>query len=149
MAVREKDEQLQRYFDGELSADERARVEAELGDEDRERLAALGEMRGLLSGALDAEAAAVELWPAVESGLKRERMRRWRHRMRGPGAVGLVVAMAASLVLFLGRRLPTITNECDIESLEVEGAAATVLRVGDAHHGGDATTTIIWTHEED
>jgi anti-sigma factor RsiW len=145
--AKQDDERLQRFFDGELSPEERARFEAELGDEDRERLAALGEMGGLLRSALEAEAAQVDVWPAVERGLKRDRLRRWRHRLRGPAGVGLMVAMAASLVLFLGRPLPT--NECDIESLEVGGAAATVMRVRDVHHGGDATTTIIWTDEED
>src|SRR5205807_1886519 len=60
---------VQRYFDDELAADERARFEAAMTDDDRERLVALGEMRALLNGALEAEAADVDLWAGVQAGL--------------------------------------------------------------------------------
>ena len=59
-----EDERLQRYFDGELPAEELARVEAALTEDDRLKLAALGEVRGLVANALIAEAADVDLWPA-------------------------------------------------------------------------------------
>jgi anti-sigma factor RsiW len=140
------DELLQRYFDDTLVDSERARVEAELTDEDRERLAALGEMRGLLARTLEAEAADVDLLPSLEARLQRGRVRRWTG-----GATSFGLAMAAlAAFLFVVRpwqpRLPT--NECDVESLEVAGPMATVLRVQDRAHGGDATTTIIWAEEE-
>jgi anti-sigma factor RsiW len=147
------DELLQRYFDDALIDAERARVEAALTDEDRERLAALAEMRALLSGALDAAAGDVDLVPAIERGLRRPgRRRAW---WRGAGARGFAsfaaAAAALAVALFVTHpwRPPHPSNECDVEVLDVEGGLATVLRVSDPHHGEDATTTIIWTETEE
>ena len=40
------DERLQRYFDGEMPAEERAQVEAALTEDDKLKLAALGRLTG-------------------------------------------------------------------------------------------------------
>jgi anti-sigma factor RsiW len=153
-----KHDRVQRYFDGELSAAERAQFEAQMTDADRERLAALGELRALVGNALEAEAAAVDLWPGVEAALaaqaqKKSLVRRWRERVRRrattTGAGLLVAAVATLLFLFMpwnGRHNPE--NDCDVESLEVDGALATVLKVHDVPHKGDDTTTIIWSEED-
>jgi anti-sigma factor RsiW len=149
------DEILQRYFDDELDVEERARFEATMSDADRERLAALGELRGLLGNALAAEAD-VDIWSRVEAALpgpstveKKARNRRWRDWVRGrvgrtTSAGLLVAALATLLVVFRPWHPGHPTNECDVETLEVEGALATVIKVADLPHHGDGTTTIIW-----
>ena len=71
------DERLQRYFDDELAPAERAQVEAALSDDDRLKLAAMGELRGLLSNALTAEAAEVDLWAGLAPALVPARPARW------------------------------------------------------------------------
>ncbi len=147
-----RDDELQRYFDDELSADERARVEAALTDDDRLKLAALGELRALTQAALAGETEHVDVWSGVEAGLKKQRTRRWRDRVRGrrfvSGAGVLIAAVATLLLLFKPwspKHVPT--NNCDIELLETDGVQATVLDVPD--HGGDNHTTILFTMEED
>jgi anti-sigma factor RsiW len=154
-------EDLQRYFDGELDEPERQRVEAGLTDEDRERLAAMAEMRSLVRGALTAEAESIDLWPAVGAALpgatsasaKKQAMRSWRDRVRvrrlaGTGA-GLLVAAAAALLLVFRPWSPPRSggNNVEIQSLELDGLTATVLTV-DARRGSDSTT-ILFTTEED
>src|SRR4051794_30087115 len=64
-----EDERLQRYFDGEMPAGERAQVEAALTEDDQLKLAALGEVRGLVANALMAEAAEIDLLPGIEAAL--------------------------------------------------------------------------------
>lgn len=152
-----EDERLQRYFDGELTAGERAEVEAVLTDDDRLKLAALGEVRGLVANALLAEAAEVDLWPALEAQLggggkaKARARRRWGLSARPASwSAGLVSVAAAALLFFVQpwhSRHPQ--NGCDIESLETGGAMATVIQMDDAPHSGDESTTVIWTSEDD
>jgi len=157
-----EDERLQRYFDGELSAEERARVEAVLTDEDRLKLAALAEVRGLVASALTAEAADVDLWPALEKQLgaaggggrvgkaESRARRRW-----GLGAhpyswsSGFAAAAAAALLLILQPwHAAHAQNGCEIESLEAD-QMATVMNVDGAHGSKDEPTTVIWTMEDD
>jgi len=156
-----EDDKLQRYFDGELDAEERARFEASMTDDDRERLAALAEMRVLLSGTLEAESAEVDIWSGVQAQLAKEKasaptpivrtpavLRPLRRRRMVAGTTAGVMFAAAAAFLFVLRPWHApITNGCDIESLEVEGAVATVMTQADAPNGGD--TTIIWTTEEE
>src|SRR5262245_47303561 len=126
-----EDERLQRYFDGELSPEERAQVEAALTDEDRLKLAALGEVRGLVANALTAEAADVDRWPALEKqlhgggggrvgkaeGRARRRWGFWAHPASWSG--GFVAAAAAALLLILQPwHSAHAQNGCEIESLE-------------------------------
>ncbi len=153
------DVRLQRYFDGELTPQERAEVEAALTDDDRLKLAALGEVRGLVANALSAEAAEVDLWPALEKQLgagqgKAEAKARRRWGMRAHPAswsAGLVSVAAAAALLFFVQPWHSAhaQNGCEIESLETEGAVATVIHMDDAPHRGDEPTTVIWTTEDD
>ena len=152
------DVRLQRYFDGELSPAERAEVEAALTDDDRLKLAALGEVRGLVANALSAEAADVDLWPGLEKQLGREgkaagkARSRWGMRAHPASwSAGLVSAAAAAALLFFVQPWHPrhAENDCDIESLETSGAMATVFHMSDAPHRGDGSTTVIWTEEED
>jgi anti-sigma factor RsiW len=159
------DERLQRFFDGELTGDERAAVEkalAQPGDQANERLAALGQLRLVLDNTLSAEAADIDLWPALAARLdaadaeihnqKQGIFRRWRTRARraGYGSVSAGLAMAALMALLVvvrpwHPRHPE--NDCDVESLEVDGSMATVMSVNDSPHRGDGATTIIWAED--
>ena len=153
-----QDDLLQRYFDGDLGPGERAAFEAAMSEDDRERLAALAEMRGLLAATLDAEAADVDLLSGVERKLalpanKKAALRGWRDRLRGRTVLGtsaglLMAAAAAFLFMLAPWHAEHPTNNCDVEHLEVSGSTATVLTVNDVAHKGDSTT-IIWTTEED
>jgi anti-sigma factor RsiW len=154
------DVRLQRYFDGELTPEERAEVEAGLTEDDRLKLAALGEVRGLVANALSAEAAEIDLWPALEKQLvhgqggKAETKARRRWGMRAHPAswsAGFAsLAAAAALLFFLQPwHSAHAQNGCEIESLETYGAVATVINMDDAPHRGDEATTVIWTTEDD
>jgi anti-sigma factor RsiW len=153
-----EDERLQRYFDGELTPEERAQVEAGLSEDDRLRLAALGEVRGLVANALTAEAADIDLWPALEKKLagggkaEAKARRRWGLRAHPASwSAGLVSAAAAAALLFFVQPWHSghPQNGCDIESLETVGAVASVIHMDDAPHNGDEATTVIWTTEDD
>jgi anti-sigma factor RsiW len=72
---RSRDIDLMRYFDGELGADEARALEAELDDEARAKLAALGSLREgvrthLELEADDAEPALAGMWARVEQRLQ-------------------------------------------------------------------------------
>ncbi len=153
-----EDERLQRYFDGELSSQERADVEAALSEDDRLKLAALDEVRGLVANALLASAADVDLWPALEKELAgggkaaAKARRRWGLRAHPASwSAALVSAAAAAALLFFVPPWHSAhpQNGCEIESLETTGAVATVIQVDDEPHRGDEPTTIIWTTEDD
>ena len=142
---------LQQYFDGELPAEERARVEAELSEDDELKLLALGEVRGLVANTLMAEAADIDLWPALQRQLdadakKRAKPRRsWGLRAHPGSWSAGTLAMAAAALLFLFQPWQT-GNACDVESLETSGGVATVFSLNDTPHG---PTTVIWTEEQD
>ena len=153
------DQRLQRYFDGELTPEERAQVEATLTEEDQLKLAALGEVGGLVANALAAEAAEVDLWPALEAKLpsrgaagagKPTRVRRWGLRAHPASwSAGLMSLAAAALLLVFQPWHPGhAANGCDVLNLETSGAVATVFRLSDMPHRGDSSTTVIWTEEE-
>jgi anti-sigma factor RsiW len=156
-----EDERLQRYFDDELSPEERAQVEAALTDDDRLKLAALGEVRGLVANALAAESAEVDLLPGIEAALRgggtgvgraeAKARRRWglmAHPARW--SAGFVAAAAAVLLfLFQPWHSAEANNGCDIENLDGYGATVTVFRMGDAPHSNGESTTVIFTEEDD
>jgi anti-sigma factor RsiW len=142
------DELLQRYFDGELSPEERRDVEARLDADARLRLEALAELRGLLRAHAEEPAVDLSSLSSTIDAIERTRApaapaprrRRWIPM----SAMGGLLAAAAALVLFLRPVGPVVgSNHADIESLEVQGAVATVFHV---EHGGD-DATIIWTDE--
>jgi anti-sigma factor RsiW len=141
-------DKVQEYFDGELEPAERARFEAEMTADDRERLAALAEMRALLNASLDADAGSVDIWSGVAKQIQRQKVHRsWRRSRIFGASASLLLAAAAALIFFL-RPFSRSDNDCDVESLEVEGAYATVLQVHDIPHEGDGATTIIWAEED-
>lgn len=157
------DERLQRYFDGEMPAQERARVEATLTDDDRLKLAALAEMRGLVANALLAEAADIDLLPGIDAALlggglglglgkaEAKARRRWgllAHPARWSSGV-LAAAAAVLLLVFQPWHSAHAQNGCDIESLDTYGAVVTVFRMSDSPHKTDESTTVIFTEEDD
>ena len=146
--IKPEDERLHRYFDGELSPEEAAAFEEQMTDDDRLKLAALAEVRGLTAMALDAEAANVDLWPAIEKQIAASARRRpWHAFARRLSYGGAALAAAAVLfVVFHPAAGHVGNNECDVEELESDGASTTVLRMPDP--GQDSTTTLIWTEEE-
>jgi anti-sigma factor RsiW len=158
MTMRQADKDLvQRYFDGELADDERARFEATMTADDRERLAALAEMRALLRDTLDHDAAEVDVWSGVQKQLATEQRkktvnRRWRDRIASRFAAttsaGLLVAAMATLLLIFHPWRHNPENDCDVESLEVDGAVATVITMHDVPHHDTDTTTVIWAEED-
>src|SRR5438128_2692049 len=159
------DERLQRYFDGEMPAEERAQVEAALTEDDQLKLAALGEVRGLVANTLAAEAAEIDLLPGIEAALaaggsvggtgvgKAEtKARRHWGMMAHPArwSAGFATAAAAVLLLmFQPWHSAHAQNGCDIESLDSYGAVVTVFRMSDAPHKSDESTTVIFTEEDD
>jgi anti-sigma factor RsiW len=146
-----RDEDLQRYFDGEMPAEERTAFEGSLTDDDRARLDALAEMRALLVASLDGAAADVDIWAGLEAKLPKPAgevvplpaKRKIRRRVAWTAAGGALLAAAAALAILVGRA-PLKPSECDVESLETDGAVATVMKVGD----GPASHTVIWTTED-
>ena len=143
-------DKVQLYFDGELDAAERARFEAEMTDEDRERLVALAEMRTLLNATLEADAGDVDIWSGVSKQLSRQKAQRsWRRSRLFGGAASVFLAAAAAFIFFLRPWHPRHpSNNCDVEDLEFHGAYASVIELDDSPHKGDATT-LIWTEDED
>jgi len=79
-----QNDRVQRYFDDELAPDERARFEAEMTEDDRLRLAALGEMRQLLTHALE-PAGEVDIWSGVSKQLDKQKAHRGWLRRRSVG----------------------------------------------------------------
>ena len=153
-----EDERLQRYFDGELPAEERAQVEAALTEDDRLKLAALGEVRGLVANALAAEAADVDLWAGIERQLAGgggkahdKARRRWGLRAHPASWSAGFVSLAAAALLFIVQpwHPAHASDGCDVESLETSGGMATVFKLSDMPHNGDSSATVIWTEEED
>jgi len=144
-----ENERLHQYFDGELLPDERLRFERELTDDDRERLAALGELRGLIAVTLETEAAGIDCWPGIAKAIVPPPKRGFHSRFarRAYGA-GLALAAAAALLLFFRSPHPRATNEAEVEFLDFNGAMATVIKLQDqAQVEAGSTTTVIWTEE--
>jgi anti-sigma factor RsiW len=143
---------LQRYFDDELPPEERARFEAAMTEDDRLKLAALAEMRALLATTLDADSGKIDLWAGIEAQQKKARVRRWRDRLsaRTAGASAAVMALAAAALLFVFQpwHAGRSENDCDIVSLETDGAVATVFHLTDLPKGDQGTTTVIWTEDD-
>jgi anti-sigma factor RsiW len=140
------DELLQRYFDGELSPDERAQVEARLDGDARIKLDALGEMRGLFRAELGAEPPSLD-FSATFDAIARAPIvapvpAARRRRLLPMSAAGGLVAAAAALFLFLRPVAPTRTvqSAASVEMLEAEGALASVFQV---ENGGEHAT-VIW-----
>ncbi len=148
-----KYDDLHRLHDGELSAEERHAFESALDDDARARLAALGDLGSALRNTFEAESEGFDVAAAVMKKLEPARPPSLWARMAAavrsyrmvwiPG----IAAAAIVAVFYIGPWRTVVTDECDIESLEVSGAAATVMKVPDPH--GDGTSTVIWLDEEE
>lgn len=157
-----RDEDLQRLHDGALPLAEAEALRGQLTDEDRQKLAALEELDGLLTDTLAAESEGVDLWAGIEARLPAAPVttvtapapvkapegkvlplrRRWA--VPTTAAMG-VLAMAAMFLFFLWPQTRT-SNHCEVESLEVAGGSAVVMQLPGEH--GDDTTVIWMDHQE-
>lgn len=141
------DELLQRYFDGELPADERLALEARLDTDARLRLEALAELRGLFRASVAEEASSVDLSSVIESIARTAPVAaaRPRRRLLPMSALGGLLAAAAALVFLFRPITPSRApgNLAEVETLEVQGAIATVFNV----ENGDDSATVIWADD--
>jgi hypothetical protein len=158
------DELLQRYFDEALSPAERADVEARLDADARMRLDALAELRTLLRGRVAAEAAGVDLSStidAIAAAPVAASAKPRRGFARPVAALGLL-AVAAAIALWVGRTGPApertgsgpaVVAEgkpAEVETLEVQGAVASVFTIEKDDDGADPEpATVIWADDDD
>lgn len=155
-----RDDELQRYFDEDLAPAQARRAEDALGssEEDRKRLAALGQLRALLRASAQqasAQAPSDAMWAAIRDELHKGRAPspaerfavRWREWFAGPARVWVPAAAvaAALLVAFLLRpevKQVQVAHDVVIESVETAGVTATVIQMPD-DTGGDGIS-VLW-----
>lgn len=154
MRTKEDDRRLHRLHDGELEVGARAAVEAALTDEDRVRLAALDDLGRAIRDTLSAEAEGFDVAAAIMAALPTPLGSAKRSRMRVVMAsramwASTLVAAAAAMALWVApwRGESVSSDGCQIESIEVSGASATVLNLPDAL--GKPTGTVVWLDEEE
>ena len=160
------DDDLMRFFDGDLGDADARRLEQSLAEspEDRKRLAALGEMRALLREAAQKDAAAAPseaMWSAIRGELATGRRPAlgerlavaWRDLWSGPARYWLPAtagAMALAVIFAIGRsgsRAPLV-RDVVIESVETAGVTATVFQIPD-EAGGDGIAVLWLTPESE
>ena len=145
---RDRDQLLQRHFDGDADA-------GSLDETERAKLEALGELRATLKHTVTAESAGdIDVWAAVERRIAGGGAEvipigaRIRRGLRAHRAVwfSTLAAAAAAMALLLGpwRGAAPVSNRCVIESLEV-GAA--VILAGDDDDPDDGT--VLWLDDEE
>jgi hypothetical protein len=143
---------LHRLHDGEL---EDGQLEPDqLDNADRARLQAIDDVGTAVRSALLGASQKIDIWSGMEHRLaavdearkKQTTLRRWRTRARRGLALLVPAVAAAGMLLWLRSTDPRVTNDCDIELLDVSGATATVMKVPDA--SGQGVTTVIWMTEE-
>lgn len=143
---------LHRLHDGELAG---VQLEPEqLDNADRARLQAIDQVGTAVRSALLGASQKIDIWSGMEHRLaavdearkKQTTLRRWRTRARRGLAVLVPAVAAAGMLLWLRSTDPSVTNDCDIELLDVSGVTATVMKVPDA--SGQGATTVIWMTEE-
>lgn len=142
-------ERLHRYFDNELPTAEREAFEQHADHDDKERLAALDDVRRAVKTTVDLQTANIDFTSSIERELARQDSQRaWRRRARLMSPLVAIAAAAAAMALWLK---PTTVNPpvraeaARIESLKVEGAVATVMNLDD----DDDPTTVIFIDEDD
>ena len=150
------DELLQRYHDGELTAEERAGVEARLDADAKIRLEALAELGSLLRAHSTYEAQADRSLSVLSSTIAAIEKRplatapssaRIRRSLVPVSALGLLAAGAMALFFFVRPVGPH--NDAHVESLEVTGSSpATVMQMPDENDPSH-TTTVIWATLDD
>ena len=144
-------ERLNRYFDGELPPAEREAFDQSADHETRQKLAALDDVRRAVKTTVDLQTADIDLVSSVGKALdKQAAQRAWRRRARVASPLLARAAVAAAVAIWL-RPVPTLPpavatkQAATIESLEVEGALATVLDVDDEQ----GAATVIFIDEDD
>ncbi|HEX2569186.1 MAG TPA: hypothetical protein VH877_06455 [Polyangia bacterium] len=126
----------------------------QLDEVDRARLQAIDEVGTAVRSALLGASQKVDVWSGMaqrlaavdEARQKQTTLRRWRSRARRGLALLVPAVAAAGMLLWIRSTDPRVTNDCDIELLDVSGATATVMEVPDA--SGQGATTVIWMTEE-
>lgn len=169
------DKTLQRLHDEDLEPEEAQRIRAELGDEDRQRIASLEQMRLLIRAEAEAAAGAVELdglWEAVQARVATdhpasgwERWKVWLSESMGAhpfrwvtaGAAAAAVAVLLAVVLTsmwstgptqkkdTQAKIEVPTDDLDIERLEFKGRHPDIYEIKD----GMRKTTVIWVHPDE
>lgn len=154
-----RDERLQRYFDEDLGPGEAREAEDALAadQEDRKRLAALGQIRTLLRASAQqaaAEAPSEAMWSAIRDEVAKGREPspaerfavRWREFFVGPARVWVPAAAVAGVLLLGWALRPAVTqvaaHDVVIESVETAGITATVIQMPD-DTGGDGIS-VLW-----
>jgi len=159
-----RDEDLQRYFDEDLAPDHARRTEEALAssDEDRKRIAALGQIRTLLRASAQqtaADAPSDAMWAAIGAELAKrggpgwlERLGvRFRELLVGPARIWVPAAAAAAALLLAFLLRPEVrqvaAHDVVIESVETDGVTATVFQMPD-DTGGDGISVLWITPEQ-
>ena len=149
------DSELQRYHDGDLGrgAAHRVRRRTAADASQRARLEAMEQMGQLVREVTDEAVGSADfsgLWGRVERGIAREQdevqeRSPWR-RWFGWTAVAASAAAVAVLAFVLLSPVQRVSNECQIESLEVgPEAVSTIFTIDDPD--SDGATTVIWVSD--
>jgi anti-sigma factor RsiW len=162
--VTRRDDELMRYFDGDLDDAEARRLEQALAGSplDRARLEALGEIRTLLreSSQRDAATAPSEaMWASIRGELARGRRPAlgerlavaWSDLWAGPArywvpATAAAGAVALAFALTRPAAPAALARDVVIESVETAGVTATVFQIPD-DTGGDGIA-VLWITPE-
>ncbi len=142
-------ERLHRYFDGELPAAEKQAFDANADHDEKEKLLALEDVRRAVKTTVDLQTAGIDLTGAIDRELDRQDAQKaWRRRARWASPLAAVAAVAAAVMIWMkpAPLTPIVAHEAaSIESLEVQGAMASVLDLDDEN----GSATVIWIDEED
>lgn len=153
--MRRSDQDLQRYFDGELSLRKAKGVQQQIAadEADQIKLEALEGMRALVRESVDGSAEEADfslLWTSIAQGIaEHERARpspfsHWLFRW-GMVSVSAVAAIVLAVLLWNPVGGPP-SNDCVIETIEVApGATSTIFTIADPELA-DATT-VLWVDD--
>lgn len=159
MSDRERDIELQRYFDGELGAGQTKKVHQRLqaSAEARRKLETLEQVQRMVRESAEAaadEASFDHLWTRVRAGIAEQEplglgerlglaLRRWGIVMAG-AAVAAAVLLLVTVGPIINESPPR--NDAVIESLETgPEAVSTIFTIDDPEETGE--TTVIWVTE--
>jgi hypothetical protein len=143
---------LHRLHDGEFEGGQLD--PGQLDSQDRAQLQAIDEVGTAVRSALLGASQKIDVWSGVADRLaamdemrkKQTTLRRWRTRARRGLALIVPAVAAAGMLLWFLPAHPRVTNDCDIELLDISGVTATVMKVPD--DSGQGATTVIWMTEE-
>ena len=143
-------ERLHRYFDGELPENEKQAFDANADHEAKEKLLALEDVRRAVKTTVDLQTANLDLVSGINRELDRQAAQlSWRRRARWASPVAAIAAAAAAFMIWMkppAPITPMATREAaSIESLEVQGAMASIIDLEDEH----GSATVIWIDEDE